>query len=273
MGNPFSVFSDDPGQMPGQGLARPDNYKSRIADRDYQTLLTSYYSGLNPALQAERDYGNKFASARLGTLDTTLRGDDQQEGVAALYLQALREADPEAAALMDSLMASASEELALDNQLDPNQTRLVEQAGRASAAARGMGFGPSDAFAETLAKLGVGEQMRDKRRSNALTLAQLRTALAARPADMATSASLSTNPNMTSSEALFGLLNNVYSENQANNRTQAGLETQIGMHQAETWNNWMKTATAASAGGGGAWSGGGVSTGGGGGGGGSISSI
>ena len=65
--------------------------------------------------------------------------------------------------------------------------------------------------------------------------------------------------------AQFQLLAQVYGENQANNRAQAGLETQVGMHQADIWNDWGKTATGAAVGGG--------STGGGGGGGGSMGGM
>jgi hypothetical protein len=234
-GDFVDVFSEDPQNMPGQGLARPDNYRSAQATKDYDALIGTQ-------LGSEENLGARFAGARLKSLGTTLGGAGDTPGIAEMYLQALREADPEAAALMDSLMASASQELALDNQLDPNQTRLVEQAGRASAAARGMGFGPSDAFAETLAKLGVGEQMRDKRRSNALTLAQLRTALAARPVDMATSTATSAP---AASAQMFDTLNRVYAENQANNRAQSELETKVGMDQANKWNSWGSFAAGA----------------------------
>jgi hypothetical protein len=241
-GNIFSVFQENPQDMPGQGLARTDNYRSTTANGEYQALLKSYLAGLPTAVQAEEEFGPKSSAARLKSLDTTLSGNSETAGVSKIYLDALRLADPESAKLLDSLTATATSELALDNQLDPNQLRQVEQSGRASAAARGMGFGPSDAFAESFAKLGYGENLRDKRRGSALDLAKLRLALAARPADMATSASMSVNPNLISSDQMFGVLNNVYGQNQQNNRTQSGLETQVGMQQAEIWNDWGKTA-------------------------------
>lgn len=250
-GNLFDVFTEDPNSMPGQGLARTDNFRTATANAEYQAMLRAYAAGMPTALQTEQDYAPQFAEARLKTLGTTLSGNSETAGVSKLYLDALRAADPESAALLDSLTDTATSELALDNQLDPSQTRMVEQSGRASAAARGMGFGPSDAFAESFDKLGYGEKLRDKRRSNALTLAQLRTALAQRPADVAVGASMSTNPNLTDPNQMWGLLNNVYAQGQQNNRVQAGLETQIGMHQADIWNDWGKTIAGGFMGGGG----------------------
>lgn len=251
MGNPVNVFSEDPQGMPGQGLARTDNYRGGTADAEYQQLMRSYLKGLTPALDAEEQFGSKFSAARLKSLDTTLSGNSETAGVSKLYLDALRAADPQAAALLDSLTQTATSDLALDNQLDPNQTRLVEQSSRASAAARGLGFGPGDAFNETLAKVGYGDQLRDKRRGTALTLAQLRLALAKGPADIATGASMSQDPSIINSDKMFNVLNNVYAQNQQNNRVQSGLETQVGMHQADIWNDWLKTGVGAMAGGGG----------------------
>jgi hypothetical protein len=259
-GNIFSVFQEDPQDMPGQGLARTDNYRNTTADGEYQSLLKSYLAGLPTAIAAENTYGSQSSAARLKSLQTTLSGNSEQAGVSKVYLDALRLADPESAKLLDSLTSTATSELALDNQLDPNQNRSVEQSGRASAAARGLGFGPNDAFAESFAKLGYGENLRQQRRGSALDLAKLRMALAARPADVATNAAMSVNPNLISSDQMFGVLNNVYGQNQQNNRTQSGLETQVGMQQAEIWNDWGKTAATGGLGGGGKGGGGGVSS-------------
>jgi len=227
MGNPVGMFKKDPQDLPGQGLARADNYNAGSAGAEYRHLLEQYGGGLSTGVGLEETYGPQFAAARLKNLDTTLTGNSDQPGVVQLYLDALRLVDPESFALLDSLTRSASGELELDNQLDPGQTRLVEQSGRASAAARGMGFGPSDAFAESFAKLGYGDALRDKRRGNALNLSTLRRNIAARPADMATDTAMKTNPNMLSSESLMAMLNNVYGQNQENNRHTSTNETQL----------------------------------------------
>lgn len=234
-GDFVSVFQEDPQDMPGQGLARTDNYKTEVAKRDYDALMRQQ-------LASEEELGPQFAAARLAALGETLTGNSTTPGISKLYLDALRLADPESAALLDSLTETASSELALDNQLDPNQLRLVEQSGRANAAARGMGFGPSDAFAESFAKLGAGDALRTNRRNQALTLAQLRQSLAARPLDRATGA-FANAP--SASTQMFDTLNSVYGENQMNNRSQAELETKVGMDQADKWNSWASFAAGA----------------------------
>lgn len=229
MGDFFSVFGEDPQNMPGQGLARTDNYKDDVANQQYASLLRQQ-------LASEQELGPQFAATRLKSMDTTLTGNSDQAGFVKQYMQALRLADPDSAALLDTLTESATGEMALDNQMDPSQLRLVEQSGRSSAAARGMGFGPSDAFAESFAKLGYGDQLRDKRRGNALNLAQLRTAIASRPVDLVTQ-SYAAAPK--SSMQMFDTLNRVYAENQSGNRAQAELETKIGMDQADKWNDGL----------------------------------
>lgn len=244
MGNLFSVFSEDPQDMPGQGLARTDNYRATTASSEYGKLIDDLLAAQPDLLSAEETYGPEFTKARIKNLNLAINGDADTTSIPRLYLQGLRLADPSSAALLDSLTSTATNELALDNQLDPNQTRLIEQSSRASAAARGMGFGPSDAFAETFAKVGAGETLRDKRRANATNIQQLRQLLAQQGMSLATGANWAT-PSLISNEFAGNLLQNVYSQNQENNRVQAGLETKIGMHQAETWNDWFKTAAGA----------------------------
>lgn len=228
------MTDDDPQNLAGQGLLRADNYKSSVAANEYTQLLRAYLASLPDAVQAEQEFGPQFSTARLKTLNTTLSGNTETAGVSKLYLDALRKSDPESARLLDSLTNTATSELELDNQLDANQTRTVEQSSRASAAARGLGFGPGDAFNETMAKLGYGDTLRDKRRSNALTLANLRMALASKPADAALAASMSSNPNLMDSAQMFSTLNNVYGQNQQNNRATANNETQMSLKAVDS---------------------------------------
>jgi hypothetical protein len=49
------------------------------------------------------------------------------------------------------------------------------------------------------------------------------------------------NPNSGS----FNLLGNIYNQNQQNNRTTAGLETEVGIDQATKWNNWFSLGAGA----------------------------
>lgn len=216
--------------MPGQGLAKP-KFNAKAQSQQYDSLLQQYQQGLTT-------YGPGMAAGNLRSLDAILNGQGGQPGASALYQNAIRTADPENSRLLDMLTERATSEFALDNQLDPNQNRLIEQAGRAGAAARGMCYGPADLMQEQFAKLGYGEQLRDKRRGNALTIQQLRQALAQKPVDWATQTSLSQNPE----QGMWGALLSSYSENQQNARKKSDLETKIGMDQADKWNGWFKMA-------------------------------
>lgn len=233
MANPFDVFKSNPKKMPGQGLASPDfDYQGQSLQ--YQSLLDQYQRGLDSHSQG-------LATGNLRTLQTILNGTGDQAGASKLYLDAIRNADPENARLMDTLTGQATSDLALDNRLDPSQIRMVEQSSRAGAADRGLGYGPNDLFAEQFAKLGYGDQLRDKRRNAALTLQQLRQSLAMKPADIAIQTQLSQSPEQN----MWNTLNNTYAQNAENSRTQASLETKIGMDQAEKWNGWFKVAAGA----------------------------
>lgn len=233
MANWFSVFQKDPKSMPGQGLASPDyNYDNT---KNQYSQLNKLYAG---ALDA---YLPRVNASRLKGFDTLVNGTADTPGVSRLYMDSLRAADPTSARLLDTLSEDAENELALGNQLDPAQRRMIEQSTRAGSAARGLGYGPSDVWAESFAKTGYGDQLRKERRGNALTLAQLRQAMASQPLDMAIRSTLSLSPEQN----MFDSLQNVYGQNQANARTKADLETKIGMHQADVWNGWFKTAAAA----------------------------
>lgn len=222
----FGMFENDPQDLPGQGLARADNYNPAVANSEYTQLLKSYLAGMPDMLAAETTYGPEFTKARIKNLNLAINGDADTTSIPRLYLQGLRLADPSSAALLDSLTSTATNELALDNQLDPAQLRLVEQSSRASAAARGMGFGPSDAFAETFAKVGAGETLRDKRRANALSLQQLRQLLAQQGMSLATGTNWA-SPSLITNEWAGSALQNVYGQNQANNRTTSQNETEL----------------------------------------------
>jgi hypothetical protein len=230
MANWFSVFQNDPKTMPGQGLASPD-YSYDDTKNQYNQLLGLYNKGL-------ASYGGRLAAGRNTMFDATLNGRNGAPGVTRLYLDAIRDADPEAAGLLDRLTRTADQELALDNRLDENQNNLIEQSVREGSAARGLGYGPNDVYQEMLQKLGYGDQLRDKRRANAMNLTGYRQGMASRPVDMVTQSTFSQSPEQN----MFGSLMNVYGQNQENARVKAGLETKIGMHQADVWNDWFKTA-------------------------------
>lgn len=94
-----------------------------------------------------------------------------QRGLISMYgsaLPALRtansEANPQMYSLLGNLNTQALNDLALGNQLSPDQMRLMQQTSRAGDAARGLGFGPADVYRETMMQQGYGDQLQQQRR-------------------------------------------------------------------------------------------------------------
>lgn len=233
--------------MPGQGLARADNYNPTPNAAEYGWLMDMYGGQLPKALATEQSMGPQFAQARTDTLDAALNGLNGQPGLESTYLSAVRGGDPQSAALSDTLATAATNDLALDNRLDPNQQHAMEQNVRTGQAARGMGYGNTDVFQEMMMKSGYGDQLRQQRRGFADLIQQQRQSLAATPANMATQTSTATNPNLMDPQNMWRMLAQTYGENQQNNRQTAELETKIGMDQANKWNDWLKMAAGAMA--------------------------
>ena len=176
---------------------------------DFKNLTSSAVAAQPDLLAAEQQYGPQFLAQRLKNLRATMAG--------------LRLADPTNADLLDQLSQVTGSDLTRDNQLDPNQNRIVEQSSRTGAAARGMGFGPADAFRETFAKLDFGDKLRDKRRGAAMTLFQLRKLIADQAAAYTVGANNASSPSLLSNEFSGQLLGNAY----GNNATMARLSYQL----------------------------------------------
>ena len=82
-------------------------------------------------------------------------------------VEAIRQANPKQAALIDRLMADAEEELGYGRRLSPSMRREVEQNVRGSQAARGFGYGPVDVFTEAMELGQAGEEMYARRKGDA----------------------------------------------------------------------------------------------------------
>ena len=78
--------------------------------------------------------------------------------------EALRQADPQQAALIDEMNQQAMSELALGGALSDSQKRNIQQGMRAGQVSRGLGVGVGDAVAEALAQAEGAEQMKASRR-------------------------------------------------------------------------------------------------------------
>lgn len=255
-GNTLSVFQEDPQDMPGQGLARTDNYRSTTATGEYNALIDTMLGQQNTLLDAEGRYKPQYIAQDAANTKQALGANLDLVGQYLPQIQQLRRnADPQATQLQDLVMQQAIEEMLAGGNLTPAQQRAVQQNSRAAFAARGMG-GTNAALAdELLAQYDLGEQTKAARRQFAMSALGLNQNLSAgyTPQDwlsFATSAGRTAGSTLLPAAAQVSLLGSVFAENQLNNRVQAGLETQIGMHQADIWNDWGKTATGASIGGG-----------------------
>lgn len=71
--------------------------------------------------------------------------------------------NPQMFGLLNTLNDRAASDLALGNQMNAGQTRMVQQSARAGQAARGLGMGPADVYGETLMQQGYGDQLLQQR--------------------------------------------------------------------------------------------------------------
>lgn len=82
-------------------------------------------------------------------------------------LSAIQSSDPAQANEVNALTASTTDDLNAGYNLTPAQMRLAQQAARTGAAARGLGFGPSDNYGEALGVSAWGQNLRQQRIANA----------------------------------------------------------------------------------------------------------
>jgi hypothetical protein len=258
-GNPFEVlYSSDPKNMPGQGLAQADNYSPDVANWQYGGIVRGFTdpNNQNAILQNEKTYRPQYIEQDLANTGQAMGGNlallNQYGGQ---INDTRRSLDPAAWNLNDLMLNQATEDVQAGSNLNAAQQRAAQQSSRAGMAARGMG-GTNQALAdEMLAQFDLGEKLKNERRGFAMnTLAMNKNLQQGQtPQDwlnMATTVGRTATPGLTPVSAQAAWMNSVYGENQANNRTTAGLETQVGMHQADIWNDWMKTGVGAMAGGG-----------------------
>lgn len=110
-------------------------------------------------LGLEREYFGDFAETQASGM-----GDILDE-VGPRAIAAYRAANPDQAALLDELNRQALEELSLGAGLDPSLRREVQQGVREGQTARGLGFGPSDLYEETMTLGRAGQELRARRRA------------------------------------------------------------------------------------------------------------
>lgn len=186
--------------MGGGGPAPPDlsqeytgelSAKAKLAPQVFQTesQFDPQYGNLNLAnvsnvLTGSSDPGPagylgfmKDVAATTNADQATSQGQQAQgnignatrfgpQGVAALMA-----ADPGEASIMSGLTASAADQANAGTSLSPAQNRQVEQSVREGQAARGMGFGPADAYGEALGVSQYGTNLWQQRAQTAGAIA------------------------------------------------------------------------------------------------------
>lgn len=239
MGNLFSCFQEDPQDMPGQGLARTDNYRATTMSGEYQNMIKNLAGAQDQAYATEAEFAPKYNLLARERLQKTITGGDGVAGIGQLYSAAQRSADPNAARLADRLTATANNDLALDATLDPTLLRQAQQSVRGRTLNTLGSKGKAGDYSEALGVSAFANELRNQRRGFAAGVTALNDNRYAAVPGAAMGISGVTTGSLMSPATNAALLNSAYGENQQNNRTQSQLETQVGMKQADIWNGWM----------------------------------
>ena len=208
-----------PGDTTGtttMGSKNNDSSSSVAGDFQYSQMIDAMIAAQPKLLAAEQKYGPANIEQRLKNLRLALGGSESTTGP-ALYMEALRKADPAGMGMLDQLTQTANSDLALGGQLNANQNRLMNQSTRSGQAARGMGNGPSDVFSEMLAKMGYGDALQQQRQSNAMDINKVRLALGTRGTDVALGMGTGVGPALISNDFAGSLLGSVYGANTQSN--------------------------------------------------------
>ena len=184
---------DVPSYKKGDVEAPPDvDYGAKMFD-----TLMAQIKTMGPMAEAEREWGGVMSENELMKIRTMLLGTEDTPGMLSTYegdidpalrrmaaaqqkskvagdvsameefgpamREAIRQQDPERAALMDAMMGQAQEGVELGGQLTPYEQRQVSQGTRSGQAARGMGYGPRDVAYENIAQLETGRAEKQRR--------------------------------------------------------------------------------------------------------------
>lgn len=197
----MSLYYDSPGQRD-------------LAQEQRDTLQTQI--DLAPQRYAsEAQYRPLYDQLELGSISNALLGSGGQRGLLDIYqsdiaprmseldraaaaaqreadigaveklgpraTEALRAANPQQAALLDALNKQVLGGVSAGYNLPSGLQDVVSQSSRAGQAARGLGFGPADAYAETLAQSEAANQWRNQNMAQGMQLAGVNAATQSDP--------------------------------------------------------------------------------------------
>jgi hypothetical protein len=150
----------------------PNTPRPGKVGQDYLGLINAYAKGAPTVFNTEEQFKPAYNALNLSELSKSIPALtgflSDNTGKAS---DIVRNLNPGQANLMDSLTTSANDQLNAGASLDPQLERLFQQSTRGAQAARGMGFGPSDAFKESLGMTEFGNDLRTQREQFATNVA------------------------------------------------------------------------------------------------------
>lgn len=150
------------GILSGAGNVSAPN--TRGVGKDYSNLLNSYLGGSGAIFNNQATYQPQYDQLNLSQLLQTIpQLTNSLTSNAGSASNIVRSINPGQTGLLDSLTKSATDQLGAGASLDPDLQKLFEQSSRGAQAARGLGYGPSDAFNESLGMTQFGNDLRTQR--------------------------------------------------------------------------------------------------------------
>jgi len=162
----------------------PDLY---AAEQEFQPQFAQLQMDIAKSMTPQLLDMYEETQPRLAAMDRQTLAAQREADIAAVEdlgpraMEALDQMDTQKSGLMKTLMAQAQEEVDAGGSLTGREARQYQQNVRGSQAARGMGYGPSDALYEA-AELQMGSERRQaQRRQNAMQTLAMRQATTADP--------------------------------------------------------------------------------------------
>jgi hypothetical protein len=202
--------------------------------KDYLSLVNAYSKGAPTVFNTEQTYKPQYSDLDLSVLAKAMPSLTGMMGASSPDISALvRSINPGQTNLMDSLTRSATDQLNAGSSLDPDLTRLFQQSTRGAQASRGMGFGPSDAFNESLGLTQFGNDLRTQREQFAGNVAGMNNQYETAPAlnlltqlpQMGQAISQGSVPSIIPSSESSDLMSTAYNARAASNIGNANAQT------------------------------------------------
>ena len=163
--NAPQVLADNQTYSPQYNQLSLDNLSTMLTGTDAYSAggMQSILNSMIPSLAGADAAAN--TAAQTATVNNASKLAPTLTGIA-------NQSDPQAAGLLGNLASTANQQLSYGTQLTPSEQTQLTQSVRGGQAARGMGYGPSDVFNESLANTNLGQNLLNQRMTNAGSVAQ-----------------------------------------------------------------------------------------------------